>query len=775
MSSRDSIGELIALASVESDGSSSDELRGELELLAGKAALKRSELAEAGKLLESASAHLIEPVRQRELAAQILLLVRTWGKRKETPVAGPSEEHLLRIASDLDPVHGLPSRARYLQQSGRLQDAATAWRDAIIADPGQANHYLNLARVYEQAGEPELALGTYLESTDAAPSARNTLTVAQRLDAIAPDLPKLPAKTIKLALLGNATLDHLQSYLKVECYRAGLQAEVYVGGFDQYTQDILNPESGLYEFAPEVVICAVHASRLFPHIHHDPFGMALEERQVEIHAGLAELQNLLDTLTDRSSALVLLHTMVAPQFPALGILDWRDDHGQVEMFGEINARLAALVREHYKSVYLLDEDRIQSRAGKARATDVRLWLTARIPWSDDVLSGLAREYVRYLIAYKGLTRKCVVLDLDNTLWGGIIGEDGVGGIHLGSDAPGNGFVAFQRELERLWRRGVLLAVCSKNNEEDVLPVFEAHPDMVLKLSHLAARRINWRSKAENIREIAKDLNIGLDSLVFLDDNPVERARVRAELPQVLTPELPIDPAYYRSALLELGVFDTLALTDEDRRRNQLYAEQAARRDLETRYESAGSLDAYLAALEMVVEIEPVSQQTLPRIAQLTTKTNQFNLTTRRYSEGQLSEMANSGCRIYGMRVRDRFGDNGLVGVALLSPRDADTWEIDTLLLSCRVMGRGVETALLAFLANWARQQGASHLQGWYLPTSKNSPVEGCYRDHGFALLERSPEGGELWELNVGLAGPPVPGWLTVHTPLDSAPLSSAAV
>lgn len=744
------------------------EMRGELALLAGKTLLNRGSLEQAAELLAEAGKHLVDPARKAELAGQLLALAKAWTKRQDVTDRSTREEKALRGAAEASSVQALPALAQYFQRHKRLPEAIEQWREAIRLGPQEANHYLNLGRVYEQSGQPQEALAVYLDLMEVAPTARNYLVVAQRLDGLASALPEArPDQTVKIALLGSGTLDHLQSYLKVECYRAGLRPRMYQCGFDQYMQDILNPQSELYAFAPDGVICAVHASRLFPRIHHYPFDMPVEERRADMEEGLGTVQTLLDTLTQRSSALVLLHNMVAPQHPALGIQDWRDELGQTEMFAQINARLAEMVRTRYKNVYLVDEDRVQARAGKARATDPRLWLTARMGWSDAVLPGLAREYLRYLKPYKALSRKCIVVDLDRTLWGGVVGEDGMGGIQLGPDAPGNAFVAFQRELERLWRRGVLLAISTKNNEEDVLPVFEQHPNMVLKLSHFAARRINWDSKAANICDIARELNIGLDSLVFLDDNPVERAEVRAKVPQVLTVELPTDPAYYRDALLELDVFDTLALTEEDRRRNQLYAEQKARRDFEAAQETSfGSLEAYLAELQIAIEIDLANDQTLPRIAQLTNKTNQFNLTTRRYTEAQIGEMQAGGAQVYGARVTDRFGDNGLVGVAIVMPQTetSGTWDIDTLLLSCRVMGRGVETALLAFLADQARQSGIDRLRGWYLPTAKNSPVKDCYQRHGFSMVERRLDGAELWELVLSERAVAAPSWLVVRTP-----------
>jgi FkbH-like protein len=736
--------------------------RMELDLWLGKAWLKQGALDRAAAALTAAGSGATDAAARGVVAEHWLALAKAWGKAGAGPDSTAAAEAALRQALELAPAQAAPVYAQYLQRQKRLPEAVALWREAVRLNRQEASHLLSLARLLEQSGQAEAALDAYLEAVEVTPSGKNYLLVAQRLEGLAAALPPAPAqRSVRIALLGNATLDHLRSYVTVACYQAGLRPTIYQGGFDQYVQEILNPHSDLYTFAPEVVVCAIHASRLFPQLHDYPFDLPVAERQAAIEQGLATVQTLLDTLTQRSPALVLFHNMVLPQHPALGILDLADAGGQTESFSEINRRLAELARTRYKNVYVVDEDRLQARCGKARATDPRLWFTARMGWSEAVLPLLAHEYTRYLRPLKGLSRKCIVLDLDNTLWGGVIGEDGLAGIQLGSDAPGNAFVAFQRELEKLWRRGILLAICSKNNPDDALAVFAQHPGMHLQLSHFAAQRINWEPKAANIRAIAAELNLGLDSLVFLDDNPVERARVRAELPQVLTPEWPADAAAYRQALLELTVFDTLALTEEDRNRNQLYAAQKARQALEAQYSGGDSLDQYLADLQMVVEIAPATSLTLPRIAQLTNKTNQFNLTTRRYSEAQIDEMLARGWRVYSMRVTDRFGDNGLVGVAIVAPVGPDAWELDTLLLSCRVMGRGVETALLAFVGAQARQAGVGCVRGWYVPTAKNAPVADCYRQHGFTQTAQEPDGSTCWTWDLRAADLAVPAWLTV--------------
>ena len=740
-------------------------LRAEAELWAARVHLQSGRLQAAANVLVVAAGHTDDLFRKAEIANQLLLLAKAWGKPGGPPDSAAQVETTLQAAIELAPALAMPVFARHLERQGRLQEAISAWREAVRLNPQESASACGLARLLAQNGHGAEALAVYLALIEVAPSHKNYLVVAERLATLEPTLAAPQrGQAIKIALLGNATLDHLQSYLRVECYRSGLRPQIYQGGFDQYTQEILDPASGLYAFMPDVLICAIHASRFFPHLHHDPFDLPPAARRAEIDAGLHNLEQLLCTFTARSPALLLVHNMVAPQFPALGLLDLADELGQSAIFAEINVRLAQMARERFTNVSIVDEDGIQARIGKTRATDPRLWLTARLGWSEIALRELTREYTRYLRALRGLNRKCLILDLDNTLWGGVIGEDGLAGIHIGPDAPGNAFLAFQQELEKLWRRGILLAVCSKNNPADALAVFNEHPAMVLRLAHFAAQRINWESKAANIRAIATELNIGLDSLVFLDDNPAERAQVRAELPQVLTPDLPADPAQYRTALLELRVFDSLVLTAEDRNRNQLYLEQRARQVFAAQHQSSSSLDQYLDDLQIGVEIAPATPLTLSRIAQLTSKTNQFNLTTRRYSEAQIHALQDRGCRVYSMRVTDRFGDNGLVGVAILAPNSRTTWEIDTLLLSCRVMGRGVETALLAVVTQAAQRGGATHLQGWYLPTGKNDPVQDCYRRHGFTLAEQTGEGAALWSLDLARSAISVPSWLTVQLP-----------
>jgi FkbH-like protein len=355
-------------------------------------------------------------------------------------------------------------------------------------------------------------------------------------------------------------------------------------------------------------------------------------------------------------------------------------------------------------------------------------------------------------------RKCIVLDLDNSLWGGVVGEDGLEGLRLGQEGIGRAYVEFQMELLNLYRKGILLAVCSKNNPEDALAVIRRHPDMQLREENFAAIRINWEDKAANVRALAEELNIGLDSLVFIDDSPVERSRIRQAAPEVLVPDWPADPAEYKMALLRLSAshFYKLAITAEDTRRGDVYKAQAERRKLA---ESASSLEDFYRSLQMRAKIGLADSFTIPRIAQLSQKTNQFNLTTRRYTEAEITTLSHDpDSAIWWLNLTDQFGPNGIVGVLILRRQSPDTWLIDTFLLSCRVMGRTVEDAFLAVVA---RELGDVTLIGEFRPTSKNHPVRELYPRLGFRLLRQAND-ADFWELKLAATPLHLPPWFEIE-------------
>jgi FkbH-like protein len=339
-----------------------------------------------------------------------------------------------------------------------------------------------------------------------------------------------------------------------------------------------------------------------------------------------------------------------------------------------------------------------------------------------------------------------VLDLDNTLWGGVIGDDGLEGIVLGQGDPqGEAFLAVQSAALALRERGIVLAVSSKNSDEIARLPFRNHPEMLLRENHLAVFQANWNDKATNIRAIAEELSLGLESLVFLDDNPAERRLVRDMLPEVAVPELPEDPAYYVRTLLAAGYFEALAFSPEDQKRADFYQDNARRVALQR---ATGDLDAYLETLDMTISFQPFDEIGRARISQLINKSNQFNLTTRRYTEAQVGEMeADPNCFTLQVRLVDTFGDNGMISV-IICRRDADDWLVDTWLMSCRVLGRRVEQAVLQELVSHARKLGIARIVGTYRPTERNRLVEDHYAKLGFTECECPTEGSTLWSLDV---------------------------
>jgi FkbH-like protein len=397
--------------------------------------------------------------------------------------------------------------------------------------------------------------------------------------------------------------------------------------------------------------------------------------------------------------------------------------------------------------------------GSANFSDQRLWYLARMRLNPLGLAALADLLARHVRAGAGSACKVAAIDLDGVLWGGVVGESGLKAIVLGGDGIGLAYQDFQRELLRLRDLGVLLALCSKNNPQDVREVFEQHPAMVLRPEHCAAERVNWRDKASNLREIAAELNLGLDSFVFLDDNPIERDWVRKALPDVVVPELADDPAERPLALRTAPHFQRLVSTDADRGRAGAYQTERRRRELAT---TAVSFEEFLGLLEQRATIEPVDEATLARAAQLCQRTNQFNLTSRRYTVAQLEAMLqDEDVELYTLSVSDRFGDSGITGLAILS-LDEDRADIDTFLMSCRVLGRRLEQTLLAFLAERADARGARHLVGHFQPTAKNAQAADFYPANGFYSADE-----RTFHLDLASQRPPVPAAVQVTTRADA--------
>lgn len=571
-------------------------------------------------------------------------------------------------------------------------------------------------------------------------SAVNDLMEGKRLLARGGDAAH-PEK--RFALIGSYSLDYLPPLLARALSGQPLRPLFHLGGFNQWRQELLSADSPLHAFRPDAVVLATSLEDLFPALFEGGLGTAAQRSLVE--GELASLERLLGEFLGRTPScevyLVVPPLARVPGEAVLGPAEEARGQAALELFlsglRSLGSRLPRL--------RAVDLDFLARREGLERWADDRLWYMARMRLGLEGMAALARLTAAHYEAAHRPRPKVLAVDFDNTLWGGVAGEDGVDAVELGPEGLGLAFQDFQRELLRLRATGLLLAACSRNDEKTAWEVFSRRPEMLLKREHFSAVRIDWKDKADNLAELAAELGLGIESFVFLDDDPVQRAEVRARLPAAV-PEMPQDPCRRPRWLRELPALRRLALTAEDAERGRLYEERAGREDLKR---AAGSLEEFLADLKQEARFLPLASPGVPRAAQLCGKTNQFNLTTRRYDEGALSALlSDSKAAAFTLALKDRFGDNGVVGLGILR-LDGAAAEIDTLLLSCRVLGRKVEDAFLAFLAGRAKALGAKTLLGRYLPTPKNGLVKDFYPARGFAP---GPEDG-LFSLD--LSFPPV--------------------
>jgi FkbH-like protein len=586
------------------------------------------------------------------------------------------------------------------------------------------------------------------------PGSATASFVSSRLDQLR---DKLPLAKFKLAVLRSFTVEPILPLLRAEAFAYGIDADIHLGDFNTYVQEIVDAGSSLYRFAPNAVILAVRAEDVAPDLAREFADLSPESAQQGAERVARNYEQWVHSFRQHSQAALIIHSLERPARASLGILDSQTETGQSGLIRQINRELRRVAGE-VRGVYVLDYDAVVARYGSAHWHDERKWLMARLPIAADHLLHMAREWTRFLVPLAGRTCKALVVDLDNTLWGGVIGEDGMAGIRVGAEYPGAAFQALQRALLDLSRRGILLAICSKNNSDDAMEAIEKHPGMLVHAKDFATMRINWGDKSQNLREIAQELNIGIDTLAFLDDNPFEREQVRAALPEVFVVDISGNPMEYAAAIHDCPVFERLSLSAEDRQRTEMYAEQRQRSDAEHNFQTREDFFRYL---EQEADLDPVTDLTLARVAQLSQKTNQFNTTTRRYSEAQIADMAKRpDWHILSIKVRDRFGDHGLVGIAITRD-EGEQCEIDTFLLSCRVIGRTVETGLLAHVAKSAAERGCQRLVGWFLPTKKNAPARDFYQQHGFVLGETN-DSGTLWVLDLKSSTLASPDWIKLN-------------
>jgi len=548
----------------------------------------------------------------------------------------------------------------------------------------------------------------------------------------------------RLAILASATVDHLVPPIRVAGLRRRLLIDVYVGPYGQYRQQLLDPESQLHQVRPEIVLLSLTMREAIAAV---PLTMTAAEVEAAISRSIDELRMLWRKARETFHATVIQQTFLNIADPLFGSYERFVAGAPAQLIGRLNDRLSQAAAED--GVLLLDVARASERDGLDVWFDVARWLQAKMEIAPQAGVVYGELLARVVAAQRGLSKKCLVLDLDNTLWGGVIGDDGPEGIILGEGTgAGEAHLALQRYAKQLRERGIILAICSKNEPAVAEAVFREHPEMILRRTDIAAFVANWEDKAVNLKRVAEQLNIGIDSLVFVDDNPTERARIRQALPMVAVPELPADAAQYVRCLAEAGYFESVAFTADDSQRAEQYSANASR---EAFLESSQSMDDFLRGLEMSVIFGRFQTVDLARVAQLIGKTNQFNTTTKRHSLQDVERFAaDDRCLTLQFRLFDRFGDNGLVSVMILLPnrQTPDLLEIDTWVMSCRVFGRQLEREAMNIAVETARRMGVQAFRADYIPTAKNGVVSELYPTLSFIPAQETVpnNGATQWSL-----------------------------
>jgi FkbH-like protein len=615
-------------------------------------------------------------------------------------------------------LHWLPNVPDWRQRlKGLPADPATAWDAAVALANAQLNFVL-------------------------------TNALDETVRRVLPTGPLTPAtKKVRLAVLGSSTLTHLLPAIRVAGLRRGIWVDTYENDYGQYLQELSETDSPLHEFKPTAVLVALDA-------YHLTAGVTAGMDPGTAEAALAEMQDHVKEVwrlaRDAFRCPIIQQAALPVHLPVLGNNEHRLPGSRAWFVTRLNAAIRGMAEAEGVDILAID-DRV-ARDGIGKWHDAALWHRSKQEVSPTASPMYGDLVGRWLAAKQGRSFKCLVMDLDNTVWGGVIGDDGMEGIALGQGSPlGEAYTAFQEYARELSRRGVILAVCSKNDEANALEPFDKHPDMVLKRGDIACFVANWQNKADNIRSIAQELNIGLDSLCFIDDNPFERNLVRQELPMVAVPEVSDDPTGYPVALADAGYFEGLSVTEEDRERTSQYQGNKARDALKA---AVTDLPSYLRGLEMQLIWKSFDKIGLQRIVQLINKSNQFNLTTRRYTdEDVIAVMADPDAFGLQLRLLDRFGDNGIIAIIIGRLQANKDLLIDTWLMSCRVLGRQVEPTTLNLIAAEAVKLGAKRLVGEYIPTKKNGMVKEHYARLGFTVMETDEAGGNRNILDLATFAP----------------------
>jgi FkbH-like protein len=550
---------------------------------------------------------------------------------------------------------------------------------------------------------------------------------------------------VRLAVLASSTINHLPPAIRVAGLRRRMMIEVHTGAYGQYRQDLLNSDSSLHKFAPQIILFSISARDTIAGV---PLTATIDEVNETIVRSIDELRLLWRKARATFNATIIQQTFLDITEPVFGSYDCLVPGAPTRVVKQLNEQLLKAAAQD--SVLLLDVAHASERDGIDAWFDKGSWLHGKLEIAPEAAALYGDMVARIVAAQRGLSKKCLVLDLDNTLWGGVVGDDGLEGLVLGEgSAAGEAHLAVQRYAKQLKERGVILAVCSKNDPAIAESAFRDHPEMLLRRPDISAFMANWNDKAENLKAIAAQLNIGLDSLVFVDDNPVERARIRQSLPMVAVPELPKDIAHYVRCLANAGYFEAVAFTSEDRQRTEQYAANAEREAL---LKLSGSMDDFLRGLQMSVVFGQFRTADLVRVTQLFNKTNQFNTTTRRYTAEEVANFAAAAeTMTLQFRLLDKYGDNGIVSAMILHPdsKQPEVFEIDNWVMSCRVFGRQLEFEAMNIAVENARCRGIKALRATYIPTPKNGVISELYPSLGFCPVDGTPEnGGTCWFLDL---------------------------
>ena len=563
-----------------------------------------------------------------------------------------------------------------------------------------------------------------------------------------------PLTPFKLGLISNATTDLISPALVATALRHGIALECIAAPFGQVALQAFSKDSEINKVKPDAVLIAL-----------DFRGLPLRPTPGDVTAAQETVTHVLDYLAairegikQDGGTICILQTIARPAEPYFGSFDLVTPGTLRHLIDAVNRGIASSLVG--SEDILLDVAGLAETVGLAEWHSPVEWNLAKLPFASTFLPLYADHVCRLIGALRGKSRRCLVLDLDNTLWSGVIGDDGLEGIIIGpGDATGEAHLSLQQAVLSLRDRGIVLAVSSKNDDAVARSAFQTHPEMLLREEHISVFQANWNDKASNIKAIAEELSLGLDALVLLDDNPAERGLVRRLLPQVAVPELPEDPSLYARTLMASGYFEAITFSAEDRNRADFYRDNARRIALQ---KQAGDVDAYLASLEMVIRFRPFDHIGRARITQLINKSNQFNLTTRRYTEAEIRDIGRDP-NYYTLQVSlaDIYGDNGMISVVICQ-RNGEDWYVDTWLMSCRVLGRRVENAVLSQLLGEARGRGIRRIVGAYRATARNKMVENHYAKLGFSVMEKQDDGTVLWELDVTDSSENIPIPMTVE-------------